>query len=244
MTDLLEAAKRQQLYRQMGLPLPPAPSIAVQHNQLVEACYSMTLIEKRILLYGISKLTFGDYPPYGDDLKFNISVTDWCRLFKLDHGSIYDDLKKASEKLLARSVFMPHAPKISQRFNWFESFKYWDNEGTMQGTFTRTAMEFLCNLQKQFTQVDLLTLADIRSFHAIRLYELLSQFKATCFRTIAVQEFREIMDCATRYPKFSALKQWVIDPSIAELCEHTDIKPLLDIHYEGRNAVRLNFSWK
>lgn len=241
MKDLLDTLN--QHHKAGTRPPTIAPPVAVQHNELIEACYTMTLTEKRILLFGISKVLFNEYPYMGDDLKFKISVADWCRLFGIQHGSIYSDLKSATESLLTRTVLIPLRPAESIRFAWFDHCRYFDNEGVIVAKFGETAKEYLCGLRERFTSVDLLKIADLRSFHAIRIYELLAQWKTTRFRTLAVDDLRKILQLETEYPKFSALKKWVLDPAIAELNAHTDIKPTLEIEYTGRVATRLNFSW-
>lgn len=236
--DVLDAFKDHGRFPQLV-----KPPVAVQHNALIESCYHMSVTEKRILMYGISTLRFDDYPPFGDDLKFTIRATEFARLFNIDHNDLYRDLKTGATELLQRIVHMPSIHKSGEYFTWLTHCKYWDNEGTITATFNKVAAEYLCNLKEQFTKIDLLRIADLRSFHAIRLYELLRQWNSTKYRTFNVEEFRMIMRCSDQYPKFSAFRKRVIDPAIEELKKHTDIHPTLNVIYEGKKATRLEFIW-
>ena len=46
---------------------------ATQDNQLIEACYSMTLNEKRLLLFGISKINPSVFPDASKPFSFEMN---------------------------------------------------------------------------------------------------------------------------------------------------------------------------
>lgn len=242
MTDILDTIKHREKHPEL---YPSKPRVIAQSRELIDAIYTMTMREKQILNHGLSTVFFSDHPPFGDHLKFEIKVTDFKKLFNIEHADIYPELKEAAERLVDRSFRIKHGDYIGEKISWLSSIKYWDNEGTIHATFTREAEEHLSNLKERFTVYELLQVANLRSFHAQRLYELLKQNdNFTNKRLFTVDEFREFMNCVTQYPKFSALKQWVIDPTLIELNEHTDIKPTLEIVYQKRTATHVKFTWK
>lgn len=215
----------------------------VQHNEIVEACYSMTLNEKRLLVLAISKICDPYSLGYGND-HYEVTAKDWSVLFNTDQKLVYDDIKTAAEQLLNRTLHLKYDANSGIKMHWLSSYEYKDNQGTLKVRFTQDTLQYLVGLKEQFTRVDILQIADMNSFYTIRLYELLMQFKATGWRTMAVDELRRIMDCTDKYPKFSALRQWVIDPALEEINEKTNITAKLDVKYNGKKAVSLEFTFK
>ena len=58
---------------------------ATQDNQLIEACYSMTLNEKRLLLFGISKINPSTFPDVNKPFKFEMTAQEWKEQFGDDN---------------------------------------------------------------------------------------------------------------------------------------------------------------
>jgi hypothetical protein len=56
---------------------------ATQDNQLIEACYTMTLNEKRLLLFGISRINPSTFPDVNKPFKFEMTAQDWKEQFGL-----------------------------------------------------------------------------------------------------------------------------------------------------------------
>ena len=69
---------------------------ATQDNQLIEACYSMTLNEKRLLLFGISKINPSTFPDVNKPFKFEMTAQEWKEQFGDDNPWLM--LKKIRRK--------------------------------------------------------------------------------------------------------------------------------------------------
>lgn len=241
MTDVLDQIKRAQRFPQ----LYKSRNTTAQHNDLIQACYEMTLNEKRVLMLGLWKISEHHRENYPYELDFTITATEWAKFFRLKSNAVYSEFKKAIESLRKRGVKLKHTDTSGEVFGWIEKYKYWDKEGTITGTFTRRAAEYLTGLTGNYTQVDLLTIANLQSFYAIRLYELLRQWNSHKEKKldITVDRLREILCLTDEYPRFSKLRKWVIDPAIEQLTMHTDIKPTLEVFYIGKTAAQLIFTW-
>jgi plasmid replication initiation protein len=79
--------------------------------------------------------------------------------------------------------------------NWFEEAKYYNKQGRIVDYFYRGVQVRLAGMLEQFTTIDLLAISQLNSTHAVRLYELLSQFKSTGYRVMTIDDFRFAMDC-------------------------------------------------
>lgn len=222
--------------------LPPVqPVLAVQDNQLVMACYRMTLTEKRLLLLGISKVDSERMPSRSYPLEFDVTVNEWASVYGDSSRSIYKELDAASKRLLRRQVFLKGRSNDDQLCNWLDRCQYHPGEGRISVRFGWTVSHYLSGLFEQFTKVDLLTVRTLSSFHSVRLYELLSQFRSTGFRVINLVELRAALDLGDSYPLFADIKRRIIDPAVNEINEKTDFLVSWSAVKEGKKVVSLRF---
>ena len=186
---------------------------ATQDNQLIEACYSMTLNEKRLLLYGISKINPSTFPDSSKPFKFSIDAKEWREQFGGENP--YLMLTRAGEKLMSRTLLLKRKGDDDRLpdetlMNWFDSIRYHKRQSRIVVQFGRSIQIRLAGMLEQFTTIDLLAVSQLNSTHAVRLYELLSQFKSTGYRVMAIDDFRFAMDCVEKHPKTKHLKNQVL----------------------------------
>lgn len=219
-----------------------APAVvAVQDNQLVMACYRMTLTEKRLLLLGISKVDSERMPSKSYPLEFDVTVAEWSSVYADSSRSIYKELDAASKRLLRRQVFLKGRSDDDQLCNWLDRCQYHPGEGRISIRFGWTVSHYLSGLFEQFTKVDLLSVRRLSSFHSVRLYELLAQFRSTGFRVISLDALRDSLALGSAYPMFADVKRRVIDPAVAEINEKTDFIVSWNGVKEGKKVVSLRF---
>ena len=73
------------------------------------------------------------------------------------------------------------------------------------------------------------------------MYELLKQYEDTGFRTIVVEDLREIFDLTGQYNLYGSIKQRIIDKAQRDLEKHADITFNYDEIKQGRAVHRINF---
>jgi plasmid replication initiation protein len=219
---------------------------ATQDNQLIEACYSMTLNEKRLLLFGISKINPSVFPDASKPFSFEMTAKEWAQQFGDDHS--WQTLRRASKNLIRRSVTL-HSKVGGDTpdewiMNWFDSVKYYNNQGRIVATFGRGIQVRLAGMLEQFTTIDLLAVSQLNSTHAVRLYELLSQFKSTGYRVMTIDDFRFAMDCVEKHPKTKHLKNQVLNPAVKQLNEKSDLFCIVTDIKEGRTITGFQFTFR
>ena len=213
---------------------------ATQDNQLIEACYSMTLNEKRLLLLGIAKVNPNDFPDVNKPFRFEITAKEWAEQF--DDSNPWQTLKRAGKKLMSRTVILhPKTGADEIILNWFDSIELFKRQGKMLIQFTRSVQTRLAGMLEQFTTIDLLSVAELSSVHSVRLYELIIQFKSTGYRKISLEDFRFSMDCVNRYPTTQKLKQKVLNPAIAQVNEKSDLWCKVKDVKDGRSIIGFEF---
>lgn len=105
-------------------------------------------------------------------------------------------------------------------------------------------MPYLRQLKGQFTRVVVKNVSSLSSTYSIRIYELLQQFRSTGDRTIALDDFRSMLDLDDKYKTFKSLNQLLLKPAIAELNGKSDLAVTVETVKQGRKVTALRFRFK
>jgi plasmid replication initiation protein len=100
---------------------------------------------------------------------------------------------------------------------------------------------YLTMLHTEFTRFKLKQVGAIGSFYGVRLYELCAQFRKAGERTIGLDRLREMLDLGEKYDRIETLRRRVLDPAVAEINRHTDLRVVLTPQRSGRKVVGFHF---
>lgn len=214
-----------------------------QSNRLVEAAQRLTLNEKRLIL---AAAALHDprkpLPPKGT---VKLHADDFAEVFGLsESGQVYEALREAAERLYERSIRRVWNRKgrvIEENMRWVWMARYAKGEGTVTLGFSPTIAPYLTLLHTEFTRFKLKQIGRIGSFYGIRLYELCAQFRKAGERTIALDRLREMLDLGDKYKAIDNLRRRVIDPAVAEINRHTDLRVTVTPQRKGRRVIGFHF---
>jgi len=144
----------------------------VKHNHLNQASYKLTLDERRLILSSIAMVN--PHKPMPENI--TIHASDYAHQWGLDERNAYEQLKQARKNLFERKITLRDGNK-GRDIRWVYDTEYADGEGYIKLSFSPTVAPYLSNLQKHFTSYHLTEVRSFKSSHAIRLYELLMQYK-------------------------------------------------------------------
>lgn len=192
-----------------------------QDNQLIEASYTLTLNEKRLLLLGMSQLDPTEFPKQSEPAQFEITADQWAKHFP-DDTKPWRALKRATDELMTRTVTLHPKSGHTKKIAWFDSAEYIAQEGRVKVQFGWSINVRLQGMLEKFTKINLLAIGKLGSFHSIRLYELVSQFRSTGYRRISIENFRLAMNCLDLYPRIGDMKTRVLNPALKEINEKSD----------------------
>jgi plasmid replication initiation protein len=209
-----------------------------QDNELIQASYTLTLNEKRLLLLCISKLDPRHFPRTGAECE--MTVEEWRERFPQD-DTPWRALQRSAKRLLKRHVTFHPRAGVTKDINWFDSVEYVEGEGRIKICFTYSITTRLQGFVEQFTKVNLLEVSRFTSFHTIRLYELISQFRATGYRRISLDDLRLALSCIDSYSETKMLKRWVLNPALKEINEKADFSVECRDTKRGRRIVGFEF---
>lgn len=210
--------------------------IVYKDNYLIEASYKLTLIEQRLMIYCISKLN-----PEKPERKLTISVEDFIKQYPdIDKKNAYRQIKQAIDSLGERWIKVKD-PKCIEEIRWISSKKYYLDQGSAAISFSDEVMPYLCQLEKQFTKYQLRNISAFKRTYSIRLYELLTQYRALKSRLLNVIDLRIALLLDNQFLEFKELKRNVIDPSIKEINEKSDLLIEYELIKKGRSIDSIKF---
>ena len=221
--------------------------LVVKDNALINASYYLSLTEQRLILLAIiqaraeKKMTSSN--------EFKVQVSSYINAFGVERSTAYEALQKAVDTLINRRfsyyrIVNDQQEKVTT--NWVQSVAYATNESYIKIKFTDDVMPLITQLEKHFTSYQLEQVKDLSSIYAIRLYELMMQWRSSGkTQQIPIDELRYKLGIEPdQYKQMVNFKTKVLDFAIDQINEHTDIKASYEQHKEGRSITGFTFTFK
>ena len=223
--------------------------LVVKDNALMNASYNLDLVEQRLILLAIIEARESGKGINAND-PLTVHAESYINQFNVARQTAYQALKDACDDLFARQFSYQ---EINERGNtenvrsrWVSEIRYVDAEATVKLIFAPIVIPLITRLEKRFTQYEMKQIAELSTGYAIRLYELL-----ICWRTtgktpvIELSEFRQKMGVLdSEYQRMYDFKKYVLEPSIKQVNEHTDIIATYEQHKKGRLITGFSFKFK
>lgn len=223
-----------------------SPSV-YKSNALIEASYRLSPIEQRIMLACISQVRRDQQ--ITDEVLYSVSAADISALTGNSSKSVYEDLAKAALRLKRREVWIKQESNGKGKrprtliTGWVQSIIYIESEGRVELRFTKDMLPYLTQLTEQFTRYALADVAQMTSAHAIRLYELLCQWRGIGKREVQIVWLRESFQLGEKYPAIKDFKRRVIQPAVDQINEHSPLWVEWDQRKTGRRVTHLTFTF-
>ena len=214
--------------------------LVVKSNQVIEASYRLSVVEQRVVLSAIAKIP--KMSEVSDDEIYTVSVQD-LQALGVHEKTAYRDLKEAVNRLYERSISLDIDDKLI-KMRWVQRIEFTDNQGIIALRFSKDILPFISNVKANFTQYMLSEVSKMQGAYSVRIYELLTQYKSVGERSIAIEDLRIMLDLGSRYKTTGNLIAWVIDPSIQEINEQTDLKITAEPQKTGRKFTHIKFTIK
>jgi len=227
--------------------------LVVKDNALINASYSLGLVEQRLILLAIVIIREHTHNMALDYIAFNkpieITAESYINTFNVSHSTAYESLKDACKSLFSRqfSYQESRGKGIAHKTTrWVSDIAYIDNSATIEFTFAPAVLPLITYLEKHLTSYELKQVANLTSGYAIRLYELLIAWRSTGKTPlIDLYEFRSKLGIGDdKYQRMGQLKEKVLHLAIEQINEHTDITVSYEQHKQGRNISGFSFKFK
>lgn len=224
--------------------------LVVKSNRIIEASYRLTLNEQRIILYSISRAREeqkGLFP----NLPITITAELFARQFiAINKERVYSQLREAMDALYDRSVtYHDTDPETSlprvKTTRWLSEKAYIDGAGRIQVIFAPSVIEHIARLESEFTSYQLDKVGNMTSAHAIRIYELLAQYREIGSRELELKWLRESLQFdPSEYKLTSNLRDKVLDVAVEQINKHSDLLVSYKPKKTGRSITSFVFKIK
>ncbi len=214
-------------------------SLIVQSNSLINASYSLTLAEKRIMLLMIVQIERDD----ADFKSYRINIKDFVDELGTHAKNEYERAREITKSMMKRVLEIKEDTDILQ-VSLLSSARYFKGKGCVELKFDPSLKPYLLQLKECFTSYKLQNILSLRSVHTIRIYELLKQFETIGERTIEMEELKTVLGVSEKYKLYGHFKERILVASQKELEEHTDISFDFSEIKQGRKVDKIKFTIK
>ncbi len=212
--------------------------VVVKDNKLIEASYSLTLAEQRILLACIAKIdSTSELRP---DHVFNVEASEIVDLMSVERSNAYRDIKTAINKLYDRSIKID---SHGSEMRWIYRKEYSSDGGRATLYFSPEIIPYLSQLKANFTKYKLEYVTHFKSAYGIRLYELLVQWTSVGEREVSIEWLRDRFQIADKYSSIKDLKNRVIDPAVRDINDHSNLWVEYGQRKTGRTVSHIQFKF-
>ena len=242
-----------------------ANDLVVKSNTLINASYSLTLAEQRLIGLAIVKAN-NQHKEVDTNTMLVVTAAEYVDMFKVDRAAAYMALKDASERLFSRyftyDIYSREYGKeydlkpprklstsddlIKVKSRWVQKIAYRERSGAVYFQFSTDLIPLITNLKEYFTSYYLSQTSDFSSTYATRLFELLMQWKSTnSIPVMALHELRNSLGVEeNQYKLVADFKKRVLDIAVNQINETTDYKIEYEQHKEGRTITGFSFKFK
>ena len=224
-------------------------TLVVKDNSLINASYTLGLVEQRLILLAIigSRET-----GKGVDTEtfLEIHAQQYANHFNIDVKNTYQMLSDAVLTLFNRQVTYMTVDKKRNKpekrvVRWVSGISYVEGAGIVKIRFAPEVVPLITRLEQNFTSYELIQIANL-NIYATRLYELLICWRSTGkVPTLEINEFRSKIGLLEHeYKLMHNFKNRVLEPAIKQINEHTDITVSYEQHKSGRTITGFSFTFK
>lgn len=233
-----------------ALPMANKNEIVAKSNRLIQAGYRLTLNEQRLILYAISRCR-EEQKGLTADTPVTITATSFAKQFpSIDLASVYGQLVDSLDGLFDRFVTLYDTePETGEarvtKTRWISTASYIDGAGCIQLIFAPIIVKYITRLEREFTPYRLDKIAGMSSTHAVRLYELLQQYRRIGERELSLADLRTMFQVEQGEYKLTAdfIKR-IINVAVEQINQHSDLSVTYQTKKTGRAITHFLFKIK
>lgn len=219
-------------------------------NALITASYGLNVAESRLVLLAITVAK--------EDLKksklkhslgerIEISAQRYIDMFGVSKSSAYELLQNSCRSLFKRQFSYTEESESAvlwhRTSHWVIDIAYMNETETVALSFSPAIIASIDDLQKHLSSYDVRKVANLTNARTIRLYEVLNNLHKSKISRISIEDLRNKLGILEHeYKRMFDFKRQVLDYSIAQINENTDIKVSYEQHKKLRTISAFTFN--
>ena len=242
-----------------------ANDLVVKNNALIDASYTLSLVEQRLIGLALVKAN-NQHQEITSDTVLTIHAGEYAQQFNVDGSVAYRALKEASERLFLRyfsytlygldfgKEYTLKRPKklkdgdipTVMKSRWVQKVGYTESEGLLHFQLTSDVVRLVANSKEYFTSYYLSQTTEFTSTYATRLFELLMKWKNVGhIPFIEIEQLRGQLGVEPKqYKIISNFKLRVLDVAVEQVNQYSDYKIEYEQHKQGRTITGFSFKFK
>lgn len=221
----------------------------MKSNALNGAEYTINLVAQRVILMAIIEAREqSTILEAGGVLR--ITASEYRKHFGCEKTTPYRALKSACESLYEADFVWTdtdeHGKKKVNKSRFVQRASYSEGGGYIEVMFGNDVIPLITRLSERYTEYDLSQISDLNSIHALRIFELLMQWRGKGITpTIKLDDLRVRLGIEEdQYKLMSNFKSRVLDYAINEINENTEINVQYEQEKHGRTIIGFKFKFK
>lgn len=222
-------------------------NLVAKHNNLITASYSLGVAEQRLVFLAIiearEKKTVIEAGGF-----IRITAKQYEEHFGVEKHTSYEALKRAAQGLYNATLKFEREVegcRANYDYRWLEAGGYIPKLGCVEIMFASWVIPLITRLSNQYTSYELKMVAGLTSEYAIRLYEIMIQWrKIGKTKMIELEDLRSMLGLNKEHQRIEAFKRRVLKVALEQINEHTDIIADYEQHKEGKQIVGFTFTFK
>lgn len=222
--------------------------VSVVHaNELIEASYSLSMDEIRLISLASTKV---------DSRKNNvgeirISVAEFAEIYGLTHKHVYSDLRDAVKSIMRKPIRLFDGERVRE-LSWLVSNEYMRNDGShVLIEFSPKIEPYLFELKERFTAINFEYAAKLNTPFSFRLYQWLYKAKNlnnnkqgdTVVVQLDIDWMKSQAALSGDYGRWSNFQNYVIKPAIERINANTDLSVIYEPIKTGRKVTAVKFTY-
>jgi plasmid replication initiation protein len=207
-----------------------------QSNRLVEASYTLTVVEQKIVRLLASMINKDD-----EDFKeYEFKTKELIKILNTSDSRFYRDIDSITDLLMQRIIKIKNIDTFEfTKYHWVDTAKY--SKGVLKLKINKDLKPFYLGLD-WYTKYQLRNIMQFKSTYSFRLYEFFKQYEGIGHRIITIDSLRNSLNInKDQYPKYANLKQKVINVAVKEINANTDLLIAYNEIKEIRKIVSVEF---
>ena len=223
--------------------------LVTKDNSLIGASYSLGVVEQRLIFLAIIEAREQKSLIAAGGL-LRIYAQSYAKQFDVEKNTSYEAMKRAVEGLYEAGFTYSKIDELSGKIGryksrWVDKIGYIDDLGCVELVFASDVIPLITRLEAKYTEYELKQVVGLQSEYAIRLYELIIQWRSVGkTNLISLEELREKLGLVDEYKRIEAFKRRVLNLAVRQINEHTDITVEYEQHKQGRVITGFTFKFK
>jgi plasmid replication initiation protein len=214
-----------------------------KESALITASYGLNVAESRLVLLAITIAkeylnTAQTHSLLGKHIE--ISAQRYVDMFGVPKSSAYRLLQDTCRSLFKRQFSYTEAAESKDLWHrtshWVIDIAYMNESETVALRLSPAIIASIDELEEQLSRYDVREVANLTNAHTIRLYELLNTlYRKSETPRVSIEDLRNKLGILEHeYKRMFDFKRQVLDYSIEQINEHTDLK----VSYTQHKTVR------